>query len=83
MTLEPAQLLLSTFSGEKDGLGISNFCHRTLGFDSSASSRHSRDRDLCGILQKRRTNTKQPWETQGQQGTSAILTLSYYHFRLS
>lgn len=41
------------------------------------------DRDLCGLPQKRRTNTGQSWETQGQHSTSAFLTLSYYHFGLS
>lgn len=66
-----------------------------MGWDKSFLSSHSSfstavpaadipgDRDLCGIPQKRRTNTKQAWESRGQQGTSAILTLSYYHFRLS
>jgi len=41
------------------------------------------DRDLCGLLQKRRTNTRQPWETEANDSTSAILTLSCYDFRLS
>lgn len=42
------------------------------------------DRDLCGLLQKRRTTHKAALgNLKANNSTSAILTLSYYYFGLS